>query len=415
MIDYDKWAEIFSSIRRHKLRTFLTALSVWWGIFMLVLLIGLGNGLQNSVRHNFSDDALNSMWLRSGRTSIPYKGLPAGRFIQLTNEDYDLVKNQVEEVDHITGRFYLWGEFTVKYKKQNLSYNIRCVHPDHQVLENTLMTNGRYINEKDIKEYRKVCIIGDLVAKDLFGKENIDPLGESLTVKGVDYKIVGVFHDNGSKRELETIYLPISTAQRVESANGRISQLMMTMGDIPIEETFVVEKKVRKLLAETHNFDVNDRQALYIRNQAEEFQEFQTVFTFIKGFLWFVGIGSILAGVIGVSNIMLIVVKDRTREIGVRKAMGATPNSILTMIMQESVFLTAIAGYIGMISGFAIIYGINYLLVSNDVELEYFRNPEVDFMTIFYALILLVISGGLAGLIPAMQAVKINPVTAMKS
>lgn len=345
---------------------------------------------------------------------MPYKGLPAGRRIRMTNADYDLIKSQIEEVDHITGRFYLSGEFTVQYKRKNLSYNIRCVHPDHQILENTLTIEGRYLNEKDIKEYRKVCVIGTKVADDFFGKE-VDPIGESLTIKGIDFKIVGVFTDNGSKRELETIYLPISTTQRMESANGRINQLMMTMGDLPLEATFKIEQRVRQELATLHKFDVNDRQAIYINNEAEEYQEFQTVFKFIKGFLWFVGIGSILAGVIGVSNIMLIVVKDRTREIGVRKAMGATPNSILSMIMQESVFLTAIAGYIGMISGFAIIYGLNYLLVANDLEGEYFRNPEVDFMTILYALILLVVSGGLAGLIPALQAVRINPVVAMKS
>ncbi len=414
MIDYDKWAEIFSSIKRHKLRTILTALSVWWGIFMLVILVGLGNGLQNSVEHNFSDDAVNSLWVYSGRTTMAYKGLPPGRYIQMTNTDYDRIKSQIEEVDHITARFYLRGEFSVKYKKKILSYQIRCVHPDHKVLENTIMSSGRFINDKDLTDYRKVCVIGEVIAEDVFGKDT-DPIGEALTIKGVDYKIVGVFHDSGSRREMERIYLPISTAQRVESANGRINQLMMTMGDLPLSETFKVEQKVREELATLHKFDVNDRQALYINNQASEFQEFQTVFAFIKGFLWFVGIGSIIAGVIGVSNIMLIVVKDRTKEIGIRKALGATPNSILTMIMQESVFLTAIAGYIGMITGFLLIYGINYLLVSNDVELEYFRNPEVDFMTILYALILLVVSGGLAGLIPAMQAVRINPVIAMKS
>lgn len=381
---------------------------------MLVLLIGLGNGLQNSVKHNFSDDAVNSLWIWPGRTTMPYKGLPAGRNIQMTNQDYDRIKSQIEEIDHITARFYLRGEFTVKYKKKILSYNIRCVHPDHQILENTEMTEGRFINDKDLKEFRKICVIGEVIVADVFGKDQ-DPIGESLTIKGVDYKIVGVFHDSGSRREMENIYLPISTAQRVESANGRINQLMMTMGDIPLSETLKIEKRVRQELATLHKFDVNDRQAIYLDNLASEYQEFQTVFAFIKGFLWFVGVGSIIAGVIGVSNIMLIVVKDRTKEIGIRKAMGATPNSILGMIMQESVFLTAIAGYIGMISGFVLIYGLNYLLVANEVELEYFRNPEVDFKTILYALILLVVSGGLAGLIPALQAVRINPIIAMKS
>ena len=414
MIDFDKWQEIFSSMKRHKLRTFLTALSVWWGIFMLVLLLGMGKGLQNSVEHNFRDDAINSLWISAWRTSKPYKGLPPGRYIRFTNDDFDLIKSQVPEVEYITGRYYLRGEFNIEYKGQSLSFDVRSVHPDHQVLENTIITEGRFLNDIDLKEYRKVCVIGKIVAEDFFGNDQ-DPIGNYLTIKGTDYKIVGIFRDEGHENEMRKIYLPVTTAQRVDSANGRLHRIMCTIGDATVEESMVIENKVRKLLAEQHKFAIDDESAVYISNEVEDYQEFQMVFAFIKGFIWFVGIGSIIAGVIGVSNIMLIVVKDRTKEIGIRKAMGATPFSIIGMVMQEAVFLTSLAGYIGLITGFGLIYGMNYLMVENNLELEFFRNPEVDFLTVLTALIFLICCGALSGLIPAMQAVRINPVTAMKS
>jgi len=414
MIDFDKWQEIFSGMRRHKLRTFLTALSVWWGIFMLVILLGMGKGLQNSVEHNFRDDAINSLWIRPGRTSKPYKGLPPGRYIRFTNDDYNLIKSQIPEVEFITGRYYLSGEFNIEYKGNSLAFDVRSVHPDHQVLENTIITKGRFLNEIDIKEYRKVCVIGKIVAEDFFN-DGKDPIAEYLTIKGTDYKIVGIFRDEGHESEMRKIYLPVTTAQRVESANGRLHQIMVTIGDASVEESYVIEDKIRKLLAEQHKFALDDNSAIRISNEVEDYQEFQMVFAFIKGFIWFVGIGSIIAGVIGVSNIMLIVIKDRTKEIGIRKALGATPLSIISMVMQEAVFLTSLAGYIGLITGFALVYGMNYLMIENNIELEFFRNPEVDFMTVLTALIFLICCGAFSGLIPAIQAVRINPVTAMKS
>jgi putative ABC transport system permease protein len=414
MIDFDKWQEILSSMKRHKLRTFLTALSVWWGIFMLVLLLGMGKGLQNSVEHNFRDDAINSLWINSWRTSKPFKGLPPGRYIRFTNDDYNLLKSQIPEIEFITGRYYLRGEFNIEYKNKSLSFDVRSVHPDHQVLENTIITEGRFLNNIDLKEYRKVCVIGKIVAEDFFGK-GVDPIGEYLSVKGTDYKVVGVFRDEGHENEMRKIYLPVTTAQRVDSANGRLHRIMATIGDATVEESLVIENKVRKLLAERHKFAIDDESAIYISNEVEDYQEFQMVFAFIKGFIWFVGIGSIIAGVIGVSNIMLIVIKDRTKEIGISKAMGATPFSIIGMVMQEAVFLTSLAGYLGLITGFGLIYGMNYLMIENKIELEFFRNPEVDFLTVLTALIFLICCGAISGLIPAVQAVRINPVTAMKS
>ncbi|MCB0640473.1 MAG: ABC transporter permease [Phaeodactylibacter sp.] len=412
MFDFDKWQEILDSLRRHRLRTLLTALSVWWGIFMLVILLGAGNGLQNSFEHNFRDDALNSLWIYRGTTSEPYKGLPVGRRVQFTNADYEMVK-QTEGIEHITGRYYLGGEYVVKRKNKTLSYDVRSVHPDHQYLENTLTTEGRFLNTADVRKSRKVCAIGRIVADELF--EPGEPIiGEYVNVRSVEYKVVGVFDDNGPESEVRKIYIPITTAQRVYEGTDRVHQLMVTVGEIGLEGSKKIEDELRTKFAARHNFSPSDRQAIRIYNNIEEYEEFQTIFTFIKGFIWFVGIGSIIAGVIGVSNIMLIVVKDRTKEIGIRKAMGATPGSIISMILQEAVFLTATAGYLGLLCGFSLVYGIQQFMVSNEIEVEFFYNPEVNFGTVITALLILVICGALAGLIPAMQAVRINPVQAMK-
>ena len=413
MFDLDKWQEIFDSIRRHKLRTFLTALSVWWGIFMLVILLGSGSGLQNSVERDFRDDAINSLWIYQGKTSEPYKGLPVGRIIRFNNEDYHQVKDGVDGVEYITGRYYLGGEYVVKRGSKTLSYDVRSVHPDHQHLENTITTTGRFLNYADIEQTRKVCSIGELVAEEMF-EEGEEIIGQFLNIKGTEYQVVGIFHDTGHENEMRKIYIPITTAQRIYEGDDRIHQMMVTIGDATVAESEKIEDEIRSQLAVVHNFDPSDRQAIRIYNNVAEYQEFQTVFSFIKGFLWFVGIGSIIAGVIGVSNIMLIVVKDRTKEIGVRKAMGATPGSIISMIMQESIFLIGVAGYLGVIAGFGVISIIRYLMEENQVEIEFFYNPQVDFGTVIAALFILMICGALAGLIPAMQAVRINPVEAMK-
>ena len=413
IIDFDKWDEIFGTIKRHPLRTFLTALSVWWGIFMLIILLGAQSGLENSFEHNFSDDALNSLWIYSGMTSEEYKGLPPGRRINFSTTDYDLLKDDIEGIEHVTGRYYLRGDIIITRGAESLSYPVRCVHPDHAVLENTLMKHGRFINDKDIDELRKVCVIGRRV-KDAFYEENEEALGTFLKIKEIKYQVVGVFDDTGSDREVEMIYIPITTCQSVYDREDRIHQLMATMGNATLSESQKIEREVRSKMASLHKFSIMDDQALYINNGMEDYNEFKTVMNVMKGFGWFVGIGSIIAGVIGVSNIMLIIVKDRTREIGIRKALGATPFSIVSMIVQESVFITAVAGYVGLLMGFGIIYGIDQLMIANDVEIEFFRHPQVSFPVVVTALVLLVICGALAGFLPAMKAVRVHPVTAMK-
>jgi len=414
MFDYDKWQEIFQSLKRHKMRTILTALAVWWGIFMLVILLGAGNGLQNSFEKNFSDDALNSIWIYTYRTTLPYKGLKPGRWIIFHNDDYEMLK-EVEGVEHITGRYYVSNRNITEYQGKALQINIRSVHAGHQFLENTIMVEGRHINDKDVAESRKVCIIGEIARKELMGKGSGSAIGEYLTIKGTKFKIVGEYTDEGSDNEKRKIYLPITTAQGVFGKSDMINQIMLTVGDATKEETLAMVDNIRTKIATKHKFDIKDEQAIYIRARVEEYEQFQTIFLAIKFFIWFVGIGSILAGIVAVSNIMLITVKDRTKEIGIRKALGATPRSIIAMVLQEAVFLTSIAGYVGLLSGFSIIFSLNYFMESNDIQGEYFYNPEVDFISVLIALVFLVICGTLAGLIPAMKAANVNPIIAMKS
>lgn len=407
MFDYDKWQEIFNSILRHKLRTFLTALSVFWGICMLVLLLGASKGLQNGVEHQFRDDAVNSVWIRRGTTSMPYNGLPKGRRIQFFNEDFEYLEEQFEEIEHLTGRFYLSGDQTVKYGDKTVSYSVRGVHPGHKYLENTIMKTGRYINELDLEEFRKVAVIGKVVKEDLFGEE--DPLDKEISIGGTVYKVVGTYEDTGSENEMRIVYTPITTTQKVYAGTEELHQLMFTAGDLPVAKVKDLEESIRFAFAKRHEFDLEDRRALFIFNAAEQYQEFQNLFYAIRFFCWFVGVGSILAGVIGVSNIMIIVVRDRTKEIGIRKALGATPYSIVSMILQESIFITAMAG----IGGIAV--GVGLVSLLDFIEAEYFRNPEVDLGIVILATVVLVVAGALAGLMPAQQAAKINPVIAMKT
>lgn len=415
MFDYDKWQEIFDSLKRHKLRTFATALAVWWGIFMLVILLGAGNGLRNSAERDFADDAINSLYVWTSRTSKPYKGYKAGRWIQFHNEDLKAVKTNVEGVEYMSGRYFPSSRYMTEYNGKALNFRMRAVEPDYQKIEYSQMTKGRYINQVDMRQKRKVAIIGDIAKDKLFGVDKT-ALGEYVKINGTKFQIVGVFTDASSKREREYIYMPLATAQSVFDKEDRVHGMVITVTDETLEGSNAIADNVRRELAAINNFDPEDTQAVGIWNNIEGYREFKMIFSGFSFFIWFVGIGSIIAGVVGVSNIMLITVKDRTKEIGIRKALGATPWSIVSMILQESIFLTAIAGYLGLIMGFSIIYGIDYLMRTYEIDdLEFFYNPEVDFASVMLALIFLVVCGTLAGLVPALQAARVNPVVAMKS
>jgi len=369
-------------------------------------MLGSIDGLINSFEHDFRDDAVNSLWLWSGVTSKEYNGLNSGRSLHFDNDDYDYLKTTFKEIDAISGRFYVPSDQLSTYKGTSLSLNIRAVHPGHKVMENTVMIEGRYLNEKDIEEKRKVVVIGKVAKQNLLGDD--EAIGTEMRIGKVIYKIVGVFYDSGGENEMKNIYIPIATAQSIYADGERIHQLMLSGGELSVAEMGELETKVRAAFAERQQFDITDRRALYINNRAENFEEFNSLFVAFTILTWVIGFFSIMAGVIGVSNIMLIIVKDRTKEIGIRKAIGATPGSIIAMILQESILITGVAGYLGMVAGIAVIFALS------GIESDYFRYPTVEVSVVIIATLILVAAGALAGLLPAISAARINPVVAIK-
>ncbi len=408
MIRLDAWQEIFDTVRHNKLRTALTGFAVAWGIFMLVVLLGSGKGLEHGVDYQFRDDAVNSIWISSGQTSVAYKGMQPGREVQFDNQDYDEVTTRVPGVEYASARFWIFGSQQVNYKNENGSYTIRAVHPGHQVLERTKVVSGRYLNELDLRQFRKSALLGTLVAAALFRDE--DPIGKEIRIGGISFKVVGVFDDEGSEREREFIYLPISTAQRTFNGGNRLSQILYTTGDASLAESEKMAGASRRILSVNHTFDPDDERAIYVNNNVENYQKIVALTGAIRLFVWVVGIGTLLAGVVGVSNIMLVAVRERTREIGIRKALGATPASIVGLVLQESVLITTVAGYAGLVLGVLVLEGLSRAIP----DAAFFRNPQVDLRVALSATVLLIVAGTVAGFFPARRAAAIRPIEALR-
>jgi putative ABC transport system permease protein len=412
MFSIDRWQEILDTLWRNKLRTTLTALSMAWGIFMLVVLLGLGNGLQHGVEQGFADDATNSVWMFAGNTSVPSQGLPIGRKVILENKDVDTVGG-LDKVDHVTGRFFIGGgmfssDLMVRAGTKATSFDVRSVNPGHLYIEKSIIQAGRFIDQRDIDEHRKVTCIGVPVAQFLFG--TTDVIGKWLEVNHVPFEIVGLFLDQGEEDENKKLYIPITTAQRAFNGQDHVNMVMFTVGGASVGESKEIEKQAMAKLAETHHFEADDPQAVRIRNNLENFENFQKIFTMIGLFVKFMALCAILAGVVGVSNIMMIVVRERTKEIGIRKALGATPTNIITSIVQEAVFLTTAAGYMGLVGGVALLTLIDRAVPKNDM----FAHPDVDLGVALWATGLLVLAGALAGFFPARAAAKVNPIVALR-
>lgn len=414
MFDLDKWQEIFYTIGKHKLRTALTAFGVFWGIFMLVILLGAGNGLQNGVERDF-DFNKNAVFVWTQRTGIPYKGYKVGRIIRLKNEDITAIKENVSGVEIVSPRIQLGG-FNTTYADKSGSFQIMGDYPTFLSIKGLIVSKGRFINDKDIEENRKTAVIGKRVQEVLFRAEE-DPIGKYIEMGGVPFKIVGTFDTKGKGEDaiddLQTIFVPLTSAQRIFGMGNNIDWF----GLIPKEgvSSATIEEEVKSLLALRHSVSPDDKRAFGSANLEREFRQIQTVFGGIRVFSWIVAILTIIAGVVGVGNIMMIVVKERTREIGIRKALGAEPFSIVSMILQESLLLTSIAGYMGLVMGVLVVEGLNKLLVNFNLESEFFSNPEIDFAAAFWAIVVLLISGTLAGLVPGLKAAKVDPVVALRS
>ncbi len=412
--DADKWQEILSGLKKHKLRTALTAFGVFWGIFMLVLLIGIGNGLETGVMRQFEDLAVNTIYLWSETTSIPYKGLKAGRWFALTNEDTEALKASFPEIQNLSPQLNLWGEYTVDRKDKSSSFRVSGVGPEYLRIRATRIEKGRPFNLLDMKRNRKVAVIGTRVREVLFAKGE-DPLGQYIKIKGVYFQVVGLLGTRaigGNREEAETIAIPFSTMQQAFNMKNWVHYYIMNIKTgRPLEE---VEGRIKSFLALRHKVSPQDPRAIGTWNNTKQFESLKGLFGGVNLFIWIVGIGTIVAGIVGVSNIMLIIVKERTREIGIRMAVGATPGSIIGMIIHESVLITSVSGYLGMVAGVGVIELVSRLMDAFKMQNEYFSNPYVDIRIAITATVLLVLAGTAAGFFPAMRAAGIKPIEALK-
>lgn len=412
MFNIERWQEIFEAISKNKLRTFLTGVSVASGIFILVILLGAGKGLQNGIEKQFENDAEGIIEVWSNTTTKEYKGLNPGRQIQLRNSDFELpVKKYNDEISKKSSTRNTWGG-TITYGKESGNYQFRGVNPDYLDIENGTIIQGRFLNDNDVKNNEKVVAIGLKVKQDLF--KDVDPIGKQILVNDVNFKVIGVFTDPSGEREESRVYMPMTTNQRAYGAGDKISGMMFVLNKkTNYDEALAQSKKftdgIKELLKSKNIIAPNDDSAIGVYNSVEEAKQFYDLNLFIRLFFWWVGICTIIAGVVGVSNIMLIVVKERTKEIGIRKALGASPFSIISMILHESIFITTIAGFTGLLASLLLLE-----FVGPMVQSEYFRNPEVDFGVALTTLVLLVFAGAMAGFFPAYRAAKIKPIVALR-
>ena len=408
MFSRDTWTEIFDTISKNKLRTFLSGFTVAIGIFIFIILTGFGNGLTNTFQSFFGDDATNILRIFPSRTSKPYKGYKAKRRIELDNSDLaDIKLNFPLYLEGITPRISRGA--VVKYKNNSDNYQTRGVGPAHQSAEKTILMKGRFINEDDIKNKTKYTVIGRRVALDLFGEE--DPMGKFIDVGDTVFKIVGVFQDSGGEYEESYLYIPYTTRQLIEKGNDKVDQIILSYKpSIGYAGAMGFEKKLRLFLKNKKSIDPTDQSGIFIRNVSEDLKRNQQFAGVLQTIVIFVAIGTLIAGIIGISNIMVFVVKERTKELGIRKALGATPKSVISMILQESIFITIISGYFGLFSGMLVLRNIGSAL-----EEDYFiKDPSIDLSTAIISTIILIIFGAVAGYIPAKRAASIKPIVALR-
>ncbi len=412
MFDIDRWQEIFDTIHKNKLRTFLTGLSVASGIFILVILLGFGQGFQNGIRKEFEADATNRVWVWTQVTTKEFNGLNPGRNIVLRNSNYEYATTAfADELEYKSGLFRV--NASINYKNESGSYGIQGVGPDYQQIENSRMMTGRFLNRLDMDNLQKVVIISKKIKRELM-KEVEDPLNEYLQLSGINFKIVGVYADEGGDREENRVYIPLTTAQSVFNGQNKLANLSFTLAPQEnFDEAVFASKKftsnLKNYLQSAHQVAPDDNSAINVHSALEEAKRYYTMTNNISLFFWFVGICTIIAGVVGVSNIMLIIVKERTKEIGIRKALGAKPWSIIGMILHESIFVTAFSGFAGLILSMGLLE-----ILGPNIEVDYVSNPTVNFSIAMTMVILLIVAGALAGFFPAYRAAKIQPIVALR-
>ncbi|MCP4021845.1 MAG: ABC transporter permease [Desulfobacteraceae bacterium] len=405
---FDQFQEIFYTLEKNKLRSILTGLTVSWGIFMLILLLGSGYGLENGVHSAFEEDAVNSLWINPGRTSFQYKGLKQGRYIRFNQLDVTGLSRNIEEKEFISGRFYLGSNTTVRWKEKTGKFQVMGAQPEYARIENIKIIKGRSLNDLDEKQIRKVAILGIEVQKELFLHQYA--IGQYIHIKGVPFQVVGIYDDPGDKWTLDRIFIPMSAVQTVFHRTDRVHNIAMTIHAKDKEKAVGVEQDVRELIAKQHHFSLKDKRALFTHNTLINYTKFMNLFANIRIFIWIIGIGSIVAGIVSISNIMVITVKERTREIGIRKALGETPGSVIRMILIESILITLGFGYFGLVGG----VGLLEIMGNMITGIAYFKDPQINMGVAFGSLMVLVISGALAGIFPARHAAHIRPADALR-
>ena len=410
--------EIYGTIRRNKLRTALTGFAVAWGIFMLIVLLGAGNGLLNAFEQQSGNMAMNSMQVWPGYTSLPYQGLKEGRHIKLTEKELEITRQMTERITHASA-ILEQGGVNLSYRQEHVSTQLTGVMPNYPETNGVKLKEGRFINSLDMEEKRKVIVLHEKTVEMLLGNLKSQAIGKHVNASGIAYQIVGIY-TTPMEEFSPTAYLPYTTLQLIYNKGDGVGSLVFLtkdVNDLPSSETF--EKEYRTVLSKVKQFDAEDRSAVWIWNRFSQHLQQQTAIGILKTAIWVIGIFTLLSGIVGVSNIMLITVKERTREFGIRKALGAKPASILCLIIAESITITTFFGYIGMVAGIAVTEYMNWTAGEQVMDLgiasaTVFVNPTVDLHIALQATLTLIVAGTLAGFFPARKAVMIRPIEALR-
>ncbi len=419
MIQFQIWEEILASMKRNKLKTALTGFAVAWGIFMLIVLLAAGNGLKNGMALNYKDDSKLAVWVWSGRTNLAYKGLPTQRSIQFTNTNETILRKDFNTtVGELSPLVDMRGK-NVMYKNEKGMHDVRGVLPEFIPIEalEMLPNQGRFINQFDCEQKRKVVVVSSKFVQDFFKDES--PIGKQLSVDGIMFTVIGVFKEVPRSWQ-KLVYIPLPTAQQLYGFGDKVHELSFNLSlqdETNVEESKQIMDNIKQRFASYHQFDAEDEGAMGYWNTLENFLFTQKLFAGISIFVWIVGIGTLIAGIVGISNIMLISVKERTKEFGIRRALGAKPSSIIVLVVLESIIITAVFGYIGMVLGVALTEGIDFVMRQMPVDetgAVFFYNPTIELNLVIAATLLLIVAGVIAGYFPARRAVKIKPIDALR-
>lgn len=410
--------EIYGTIKRNKLRTALTGFAVAWGIFMLIVLLGAGNGLLNAFEQQSGNMAMNSFQIWPGRTSLPFQGLKEGRNIKLTEKELELTRQMDEHVTHASA-ITEQGGVSLSYKQDHVSTQLTGAMPNYPETNGLQLKEGRFINPLDIQERRKVIVLHEKTVEMLLGNEKSKAIGTHINASGIAYQIVGIY-TTPMEEFSPTAYLPYTTLQLIYNKGDGVGSLVFLTKDITdLSGSESFEKEYRTAISKVKQFDAQDRSAIWVSNRFKQYLQQQTAKDLLRTSIWVIGIFTLLSGIVGVSNIMLITVKERTHEFGIRKALGAKPSSILALIITESIAITTFFGYIGMIAGIAVTEYMNQIAGEQVLDIgmasaTVFVNPTVDLHIAIQATLTLIIAGTLAGFFPARKAVMIRPIEALR-